>query len=409
MADQTSIQESAQALFCAMADFVGANEIDKIFDINKYPIYSEFKKYWNNSPKYKAAAINSTFASQVVAPGVTLKDIETLFQQDIEWYYSSVNIAKKLIKEVDSISSKFSRIKTPRWSDLLYVRGDKEIMKNIEALFKIANDTQKKINSIPGSSQKTILGDVNKWSPADIYFASTKARTAVNKALMQYKGKQMTFNVLNGLIGELIDSGDLLPLSLKKAAKSVIIEKVNFNRKDEIKKVSKYKFLGLSDWKPYKVNAPSTRDLKIYFDPDSQRTLIKIRHDASGAKFTAEVELASRTARGGSIGSVNIFATMLSVLDPAFGQKYLAAYNAGNEKYRKEVRTPEMEKLNIRNRTKFEDIRTEASAMYISNVIHPLLINWLKKDKARADTFIQMIYMYITSRSEVSGPFVIAK
>jgi len=409
MADQTSIQESAQALFCAMADFVGATEIDKAFDINKYPIYSEFKKYWNNSPKYKDAAINSTFASQVVAPGVTLQDIERLFQQDIDWFYSSVNIAKKLIKEVDSISSKFSRIKSPKWSDLLYVRGDKEIMKNIEALFKIANDTQKKVNSIPGKTQQVVLGDVNKWSPADIYFASTKAKTAVNKALLQYKGKQMSFNVLNGLIGDLIDSGDLLPLSLKKAAKNVTIEKVNFNRKDELKRVSKYKFVGLSNWKPYKPSSPSARDLKVYFDPITQKTNLKIRHDASSMVLKIEVELASGTARGGSIGSAAIFSNMISSIDPSFGAKYLAAYTAGNDKFKKEVNVPDMEKLKNRDRKKFDTIRGERSAMLVTNVIHPMLIDWLKKDQARADSFIQMVYMYITSRTEVSGRFIVAK
>ena len=32
MADVTSKAESAQALFCAMADFIGATKVDKVFD-----------------------------------------------------------------------------------------------------------------------------------------------------------------------------------------------------------------------------------------------------------------------------------------------------------------------------------------------------------------------------------------
>lgn len=409
MADQTSIQESAQALFCAMADFVGASEIDKAFDTKKYPIYSEFKSFWNNTAKYKPAAINNTFAQQVIAPGVTLKDIETLFANDIDWYLSSVSIAKALIKEVDDISSNFSKIKSPRWSDLLYVRGDKEIMKNIEALFKIANDTQKKLNSLPGKKQQVILGDVNKWSPADIYFASAKAKQQVNKTLSEYKGKQMTFSVLNNLISSLIDSGDLLPLSLKKQPKNVTIQKVNFDRKEEIKKVGKYEFKGFSEWKPYKKGQPATRDLKIFFDPTSPKTYIKIRHDASSQVLKIEVEVSGGLARGGSIGSAAIFASVISTLDSSFANKYLSAYNTGNENFKKEVNSKEMQALKTRNRTSYDTLRGEKSALLVTNKIHPLLIDWLNKDKKRSDAFIRMVYMYITSRTDVSGRFVIAK
>jgi len=32
MADETSLAESAQALFCAMADYIGASKVDKVFD-----------------------------------------------------------------------------------------------------------------------------------------------------------------------------------------------------------------------------------------------------------------------------------------------------------------------------------------------------------------------------------------
>ena len=43
MSDATSITESAQALFCAMADFIGAPKVDKIFNTDLYPDYESFK------------------------------------------------------------------------------------------------------------------------------------------------------------------------------------------------------------------------------------------------------------------------------------------------------------------------------------------------------------------------------
>ena len=49
MADDTSKAESAQALFCAMADFVGAAKVEKIFDEKLYPTYKVFKRLWDEN------------------------------------------------------------------------------------------------------------------------------------------------------------------------------------------------------------------------------------------------------------------------------------------------------------------------------------------------------------------------
>ena len=130
MADQTSTQEAAQALFCAMADYVGVSKIENVFDNKKYPIYTLFKEDWNKNNKN--ISIQNIFQNHVTAPGVTLSNIESLFKADSGWYQSSVSIAKKLIQDIDIISRQFNKIKPPNWSDMLYVRGDSDIMKNIE-------------------------------------------------------------------------------------------------------------------------------------------------------------------------------------------------------------------------------------------------------------------------------------
>ena len=43
MADKTAIFESTQALFCAIADYVGKGKIDSVFDLKKFKTYREFK------------------------------------------------------------------------------------------------------------------------------------------------------------------------------------------------------------------------------------------------------------------------------------------------------------------------------------------------------------------------------
>ena len=39
---KTSVQESAQALFCAIADYLGESQAKIAFDLEKYPSYNIF-------------------------------------------------------------------------------------------------------------------------------------------------------------------------------------------------------------------------------------------------------------------------------------------------------------------------------------------------------------------------------
>lgn len=404
MADKTTLQESSQALFCAIADYVGAASVDKVLDTSKLPIYSTFKTDWET--KYPNLKIESILRTHVDAPGVDLKSLEN-FLSDREWYLSSVNIAKKLIKDIDDIDADFNRIKRPNWSDFLYVRGDTDIMKKIQTLFDAANKTQKKLNTVPGSG-KIILGDINKWSPADIYFASPAAKTKINEHVKDsYEG--YTFDKLNYLVSSLIDSGNLLPLSLKKQPKDVKLEKVNFDRKYELKEIERYKFVKFSDWKLYEKNKPATRDLKIFFDPSNARTFIKLRHDASTNVMKVEVEVKGAEARAGSIGSVDIFAALIGTLDSAFARQFSNSFKDGNEAFKKAKNTKDMNQLKTADRKIYDVLRGELSALLVTNKVFPGLIEWFKADSARADHAVQIMYSYITSRTGISGKFVIAK
>jgi hypothetical protein len=67
-------------------------------------------------------------------------------------------------------------------------------MKNIAKLFSIAN------------KQEKVFGDINKWSPADIYLASDKADKTILKEIKDAEAKKgYTFDKLNECINELID------------------------------------------------------------------------------------------------------------------------------------------------------------------------------------------------------------
>ena len=404
MADKTSLQESAQALFCSLADFVGATKVKSVLDEKKYPTYGIFKKYWDEN--HPTSKIQDSF-KKFTDTDVTLPMMEEFLMNNPDWYISSVLIAKKLIVEIDDISRNFTKIKRPTWSSIFYVRGDETVMKNIALLFKEANNNQKKLNSTEGSSKNIIFGDINKWSPADIYFASPKVKKEIADMVKNIKG--LSFVGLNSFVASSIEEGQLLPLSLKKQTQQVVIKKVNFSRTQELKEIKKLKSYGTSDWKPRtKSNPKVARDLKLYISND-KKDFIKVLHDSGTGNLKANFESKSMEARGGSIGSAKIFADVLSIIDVSFANTWLNTFTKANNEWKKEV-----DKLGPKppKDTKagdiYRDVRGELSATYVTNKVIPPLLKWFGDDD-KADKFVRLSYEYITSRSQKSSQFVIAK
>ena len=239
MADSPKEAEAAQALFCAIVDLKGAPLPTNI------PNYIVFKQ------KFKRE-INAV-RRKVVIPGVTESGIEKLLLKDNEWFLSSVNIANKILKETKRLAAKTHQKIKPPGLDLFYVRGDRNIMENIEKLWKLTNENVKRANKVDGKNALT-FNNINKWSPADIYLASANAQRTFKKLA---EGQQVSikvgnfmitsadnfqdFSVLNLLIKNMIDMGELLPLSLKKSpdGKNTIIKTINYIENDVQKALKK--------------------------------------------------------------------------------------------------------------------------------------------------------------------------
>ena len=83
MADSPKEAEAAQALFCAIVDVT-----NKKIGLE----YNSFQQYKleNEENIKKAARITDT-------PGVSISQIETFLNKDVDWFKSSVNIANKLL------------------------------------------------------------------------------------------------------------------------------------------------------------------------------------------------------------------------------------------------------------------------------------------------------------------------
>jgi len=397
MADKTALAESSQALFCAIADYIGSAKTNRLFDTEKYPDYVEFRKALG-------AVAYKTALKRVITPGVGPTLIDKFLNENNDWYKSSVLIGKKLLNSITEIDSDY-KIKAPGFQKLFYFRGDQEVMGNIEGLFKIANKSP-----VKGQAK---FGNVNKWSPADIYLASEKAKKIIKKTLSTAKPGMFSFVELNIMTSDMIDTGDLLPLSLKKTTKDVILQKVNFDKKEEIKMLKKISISPkrVTDWKPYKKvkygQKAETRDMRVFLNNKGE---IKFRHDPSAKRFVAEFIGSGAEARAGSIGSMKVFCELFRFVDKNTASKLLKAYNAGEVDYFKLLKKIEFLRS---DKKRFDFERGAISAVTIINKIMPILKPWFKrtkpKDVEQINDFIRIMYQYITSRTPLSGKFVIAK
>ena len=266
MADSPKQAEAAQALFSAIADYRGG------------PLSSSLVGYEEFQEKYKNEI--RSVSRKVVTPGVSLKDIEKFLIKDNDWFLSSINIANKLLDTTKTLSRKtYNKIK-PKGIDLFYVRGDSNVFGSIDKLWKYTNNATKKRNILEGKNS-LVFNNINKWSPADIYLASKKAQRLLKQVAsgQSFKfqlgaGTTLTsiknfqdFSVLNAFIKEMIDDGDLVPLSLKKSPdkKKTIIKTINYVEGDVAKALKSQK-IGYHGYVFSKTNDVfSSKDVYIKF------------------------------------------------------------------------------------------------------------------------------------------------
>ena len=461
--------ESAQALFCAIADKVGKSNLDKVLNLETYKTFPDFV---NSNKK----VVNDSMSH--IDVDVSYKDIQEFLTKKNSWYISSVKIAKKLLKDLAAeVDPDFKDMIKPGFQRN-YLRGDKSVVQKITDLYNIANrntNYNQKIMKISG------FGDINKWSPADIYYASKKVNTDIVKHLTEAnKDKSYSFDKLNLFISKLIGSGDLLPLSLKKAEASVQIKKVNFDMNIKaqlidgvIKKGSNKLVGGLwhtasqgNGWQAFKkfpekglkrkslfktkygepinqaeLSKQPSASLFVRVSNDSSRSspvgFIQMRHDRSGASWKVDFSYNVGGGRGGSVVSDKMFAELLAFADSKVANTFLTAYKTGNivyknkvkdlKKYRKDIE--ELNKNQKENPTKygktlfpgksptsFDNMRGELSSIEVTNKVHSILQDWFNSNSKvlgdkpnKVDTFIRILYRYVTSRSETSAKFVIAK
>ena len=158
--DKTALFESAQAIFCAMADKVGASKAAKTLDVKKYATFNDFMEVKKHQKLWKDSLKN-------VHVDVNKKLIWDFLSTDDKWYQSSCVIAIEIVTQLSKKIDSDFKISAPDFQKIAYFRGDDDVMGMIGNLYKIANGSAatKKLKNHAG------FRDINKWNPADIYLA----------------------------------------------------------------------------------------------------------------------------------------------------------------------------------------------------------------------------------------------
>ena len=421
----TDEAEGAQALFCFIADTLGSKKTNQ-----------EFKHYLSKvkkAPEFfdtHKRLIDRAFSSNAVKTLKTKEAIIKYIEENNDWFLSSLATAQYVINYIDKISSNFSYIKKPGWQDLFYRHGDDEVMSVMNDLYNSANAQSAKQDG------KTFFGNINKWTPADIYFASAEARSFFKKLSndKETKDNNLTFAVLNEHIGDMIESGDLLPLSLKKVVKDVIIKKVNFSRSKEEKLLADTICTGVQKWDPmvgsfqmsnreFKLSQYSGgRDIYITLNSGKAKGRIQIRHTpTSGGQPQKGLKVilgyVGSSALGGQVVGIPLLTKIIRQVDPTFANKLTTSFNENYKKFEKAAIAYNeygggRERYKSANKVikrQFNNDYGAISGLTVMNALRPLITDYFRKPGEKQHNVVRAIFAYTASRTINSSPFVIAK
>ena len=420
----TDKAEGAQALFCYIADAIGSRQIKKAY--KPYLDGQQNAEYFFT--EYNDL-VNKAFSSRAVDTINSKNQIKQYVIDNKDWFMSSLTISQYIIETIDDISIKFRKIKKPGWQDMLYKHGDDEIMDTMAKLFKSANKQYENLNGVK------YFGNINKWSPADIYFATEKAKKQYKKLASdrETRNNNLTFAVLNKTIADSIESGDLLPLSLKKVNKKVYVQRVNFSREKEEELLADTICTGVQSWSPMKIknfkytnqftmgDYSGSRDIRVTLESGGKKGDLQFRHTpASSGRpskgFKTVLSYKGASALGGQVVGIPLLCAVLESVDKAFAQKIQSTFDKNYKKFEKAMNKYNenggIYKYKSTDKVIKNEFNNEVGAISAQLIMNPLrteIDRFFSKRGEKRNNAVRALFAYTASRTENSSPFVIAK
>ena len=420
----TDKAEGAQALFCYIADAIGSRQIKKAY--KPYLDGQQNAEYFFT--EYNDL-VNKAFSSRAVDTINSKNQIKQYVIDNKDWFMSSLTISQYIIETIDDISIKFRKIKKPGWQDMLYKHGDDEIMDTMAKLFKSANKQYENLNGVK------YFGNINKWSPADIYFATDKAKKQYKKLASdrETRNNNLTFAVLNKTIADSIESGDLLPLSLKKVNKKVYVQRVNFSREKEEELLADTICTGVQSWSPMKIknfkytnqftmgDYSGSRDIRVTLESGGKKGDLQFRHTpASSGRpskgFKTVLSYKGASALGGQVVGIPLLCAVLESVDKAFAQKIQSTFDSNYKKFEKAMNKYNenggIYKYKSTDKVIKNEFNNEVGAISAQLIMNPLrteIDRFFSKRGEKRNNAVRALFAYTASRTENSSPFVIAK
>jgi hypothetical protein len=126
---------------------------------------------------------------------------------------------------------------------------------------------------------------------------------------------------------------------------------------------------------------------------------------------------AGASALGGQVVGIPLFTKIISTVDKAFAQKLSSTWDRNYNVFEKDandyIRFGGGDKLyksnDKKDKNKFNEDMGAISGLTVMNAIRPMLDEYFKKPGKLQHNVMRAIFAYVSSRTPLSSPFVIAK
>lgn len=341
----TKLGESAQALYAAMANQLGRS--------------------------IKESDLTQANFDKAIKFAITDEDFGKM-KNDLtdDWIYSSIQGANQLLSRYRS-------------KDYEYHRGSSKV-NVIENVFKKINKDEK------------AFGDINKWSPADIYIM----RKGFNPGILQ---EESTLKGLNEMMYKLIEEKKLIGVSLKKIERgNGRISQKNFPKDPKISKAS---FKGTSS------TFDSMDGYIIWGNASTEK--IQFRSFGVGDGLTGwqgEIKGASANQGKISLGPINYILKSHGQKQLPSSKESAALARQNTDKHAKDIAKLMADYKLISNSEVDAAAQTikgkSEKYRYSKWLVLQLLIKMRDMSKRTADHITQDMYLYASSQASFSAPYL---